>query len=225
VLGVGHNDRAVREFDLIARPAQHNRGRGHHQRWQPVGIEQLITNGDVTHRRPAGRRGKRGVQCERLTYTRARRDDDHLSRMQSVGHLVEFGEARGHAARDAAAGGDGIDLVHRRLQQILKRNEVFGKPAIGDVVDFRLRAVDHLGHVGALGTGVPVLHHPRASLHQPTQQRLLGHDARVVTRVRSCRHRRNQGVQVRRATDPAQHPPAVKFGCDRHRVGRLPPPV
>ena len=145
--------------------------------------------------------------------------------MQTVGHLVEFGEAGRHAARDTAVGGDGVDLVHRRLQQILERDEVLGQPPIGDVVDLRLRAVDHLGHVGTLGAGVAVLHHPRSGLHQPAQQRLLGHDARVVARVGGGRHRRDQGVQIRCPADPAQHSAAVQFGGDRHRVGGLPAAV
>ena len=145
--------------------------------------------------------------------------------MQPVGHLVELVEAGRHAARDTSAGGDGVDLVHRRLQQILERDEVLGKPPIGDVVDFRLSAVDHLGHIGTLGARVAVLHHPRSGLHQPAQQRLLGDDARVVAGVGGRRHRRDQGVQIRGTADAAQQPAAVQFGGHRHRVGRLPPPV
>ena len=145
--------------------------------------------------------------------------------MQSVGHLVEFGEAGGHAARDAAVGGDRVDLVHRRLQQVLERNEVLRRAALRDVVDFRLRTVDDLGHIGTLGAGIAVLHDPRSGLHKPAQQRLLGHDARVVARVRGGRHRGDQGVQIRCSTDPAQQPAAVQLGRHRHRVGGLPAPV
>ena len=145
--------------------------------------------------------------------------------MQSIGHLVEFGEPGRHPARQAAVGGDGVDLVHRRLQQVFQRDEVFGEASIGDLVHLGLRAVDHLGDIGALGAGVAVLHHPSAGFHQPAQQRLLRDDLRVVARVGGGRHRGDQGVHIRRPTDPAQQPAAVQLGGHRHRVGRFPAPV
>ena len=225
MLSIGDDDRAIGELDLIARPAQHDLRRGHYPRRQPVGVEQLVTDRDVTHRGPAGRCGQGGVQRERLAHAWTRRHDDHLSRMQPVGHLVEFGETGRHATGDTSVGSDGVDLVHRRLQQILERDEVLGKPAIGDVVDLRLSAIDDLGHIGTLGAGVAVLHNARPGLHQPTQQRLLRDDARVVAGVGCRRHRRNQGVQVRGTANAAQQPAAVQFGGDRHGVGRLAPPI
>ena len=127
VLRVGDDHRAVGELDLVARPAQHDLGRRDHPRRLPVGAEQLVADRDLAHRRPAGRRRQRGVQRQRLPDTGPGRDDDHLPRMQTVGHLVEFGEPRRHAARDPALGGDGVDLVHRRLQQLFQRHEVFGR--------------------------------------------------------------------------------------------------
>ncbi len=222
---VGDDHCAVGEFDLVAGPAPHYFGGGHHPRRPPVGAEQLITDRDITHRRPAGRRGQRRVQCERLPHSRPGRHDDHLPGMQAVGHLVELGETGRHAARDTAVGGDGVDLVHGRLQQILERNEILRRPALGHLVDLGLCAVDHLGHVGALGARVAVLDDPGAGLHEAPQQRLLGHDGRVVARVGRGRHRRDQGVQIRCPADPAEQVPAVQFRGDRHRVGRFAPPV
>ncbi len=93
--------------------------------------------------------------------------------------------------------------------------------ALGHVVDLGLRAVDDLGDVGALRAGVAVLHDARARLHKTAQQRLLRDDARVVPRVGCGRHRRDQRVQIRRSTDPAQQPAAIQLCRDRHRVGRL----
>ena len=55
-----------------------------------------------------------------LPEPRPRRHDDHLARVQAVRGGVEVREAGGHAQRHAAAGGDGVDLVHRGLQQLLE---------------------------------------------------------------------------------------------------------
>ena len=213
---VGHNHRSVRELNLEAGPADHHLGRRDNPRGLSVCADQEVPNRDITHGGPAGRRRQRRIQLERLPHTRPGRDHDHLPGMQPVGHLVEFGESRWHTAGDPALGRDGVDLVHRRLQQFLQRHEVLGGLALGDVVDLGLCAVDDLVDVGALGPGVAVLHHPRAGLHQPPQQGLLGDDARVVAGVRRGRHRRDQGVQIRRPADAAQQPTAVQFRghCD-----------
>ncbi len=145
--------------------------------------------------------------------------------MQAVGQLVEFGEPGRHPARQTAVGGDGVDLVHRRLQQVFQRDEVLRHSSLGDLIHLGLRAVDDLGDVGAVRTGVAVLHDPGAGLHQSSQQRLLRDDAGVVAGVGGGRHGRDQGVQIGRSTDPAQQPAAVQFRGDRHRVGGLAPPV
>ena len=141
--------------------------------------------------------------------------------MQAVGHVVEFDEAGRHAAGQPALRRDRVDLVHRGLQQIFQRHEVFRHPPVGDVVDLGLRAVHHLGDVGALGTGVAVLHDARAGLDQPPQQRLLRDDAGVVPRVGGGRHGGDQRVQIGRAADPAQQVAAVQLGGDGDGVGGL----
>ena len=52
---------------------------------------------------------------------------------------------------------------------------------------------------------VTELHDPGAYLDQPPQDGPLPDDARVVAGVGGGRHRGDQGVQVRRAADPAHH--------------------
>ncbi len=164
---VGDDRCGVGELDLIAGPAQHHVGCGHHARRLAVGAEQLVPDPDVAHRGPARRGRQRRIQRQRLAHTRPRRHDDHLTRVQAVGHIVEFGEAGRHAAGQAALGRDRVDLVHRRLQQIFQRHKIFGHPPVGDVVDLGLRPIDDLGDVGALRAGVAVLHDPCPGLHQP----------------------------------------------------------
>ena len=225
VLLVGDDHRAVGELDLVAGPTQHHVGGGHDRRRQAVPVEQQIPDRDVAHGGPAGGCRQRCVERQRFTDTRPRRHDDHLTGMQPVGDLVEFGESRRHTARHSAAGGDGVDLVHRRLQQILQRNEVLGVAPVGDLVHLGLGTVDHLGDVGALGPGVAVLHHPGAGLHQAAQQRLLGDDSGVVPGVGRGGHGGDQGVQIRRPADALQQSAAVEFGGHRDGVGRLPAPV
>src|SRR3712207_8558896 len=55
-----------------------------------------------------------------LAHTGTGRDDDHLAGLQAVGELVEVADAGGHATGGAAAGGDGVQFVHRRLQDVLE---------------------------------------------------------------------------------------------------------
>ncbi len=122
---------------------------------------------------------------------------------------------------NAAVRRDRIDFVHRRLKQVLQRNEVFGRAAVGNVVDLGLRAVDNLGDIGALRAGIAVLNDTRTGVHQPAQQRLLGHDGGVVARVGRGRHRGNQRVQVGRAADTPEQPSAVKLRGHRDGVRGL----
>ena len=221
MLLVSDDDGAVGELDFVARPPDHHVGGGHHAGGPAVGADQFVTDADLTHRRPASRRRERRVQRQGLAHTGPGRDDDHLSGMQSVGELVEFHEAGRHTLGDATLRGDGVDLVHRGLQQLFERHEILGGAPLGDVVDLGLSTVDDVVDVGAVGTGVAVLHDPGARLHQPAQQRLLADDPGVVPGVRGGRHRRDQGVQIGRAAHPAQQPAPVQFGGDGDRVGGL----
>ena len=141
--------------------------------------------------------------------------------MQPVGELIELDEAGRHTLGDAALGSDGVDLVHRRLQQFFERHEILGGAPLGHVVDLGLRPVDDVVDIGAVSAGVAVLHHPGARLHQPAQQCLLADDAGVVPGVRGGRHRRDQRVQIGRAAHSAQQSAPVQFGGDGDRVGGL----
>ena len=194
MLGIRHDHGAVGELDLKARPIQHHIGGRDDAGRLTVGTDQIVADGNVAHGGPPGGCRQGRIQFESFPHTRPRRDHDHLSRVQAVGHVIEFGEAGRHAAGDSALRGDRVDLVHRRLQQCLQHDEVFGGTPFGDVVDLGLGAVDDLVDVGTLCTGVSVLHHPGASLHESAQKCLLGHDARVVAGVGCGGHRRDQGV-------------------------------
>jgi hypothetical protein len=120
---VGHDHRAVRELDLVARAAMHDR-RGRDDLDRPaVGTHQPVAPGDLAHRGPAVRCRQRGVQGERLADARPGRDDDHLARVQAIGHGVQILEAGRHA-EGQPAGFDGLQLVHGWLQQVLERHEV-----------------------------------------------------------------------------------------------------
>ncbi|SHU09395.1 Uncharacterised protein [Mycobacteroides abscessus subsp. abscessus] len=225
MLFIGHNHCAVRKLDLVARTPGHHFGRRDHSRGLTVGVQQLIADPNLAHGGPPGRRGQRRIERQRFTHTRPRRHDDHLPGVQPIGDLVQIGESRRHTLGDAAGRRDRIDLVHRGLQQLFQRHVVFRHPAVGDVVDLSLRPVHHLGHIGALGPRIAVLHHASSRLYQPAQQRLLRHDPGVVPRVGGGRHGGNQGVQIRRTAHPAQLPAPVQLGSHRHRIGGLTPAV
>ena len=76
---------------------------------------------------------------------------------------------------------------------------------------FARRVLQPVGDVGAFRTGIAVLHHPRAGLHEAPQQRLFRDDARVEAGVGGRRHRRNERVQIRRPADPPQQASAIQL--------------
>ncbi len=141
--------------------------------------------------------------------------------MKTVGDLVEFAEPGGHAEGDAAAAGDGVDLVHRGLQQLLERHEVLGGAPLGDLEDLGLRTVDHLGDVLAVGARVAVLHDAGAGVDEATQDGLLRDDLGVVRGVRGGGDGLGEGHEVGGAADAAQFAATIQFRRDRHRVGGL----
>src|SRR5688572_9922325 len=82
---------------------------------------------------------------------------------------------------DAAARGDGVQLVHGRLEDVLEAGVVLTHPLLGDVVDLLLRAVDDVVDVAlAAGGAVAELDDARARLHEAPQHGLLGDDRGVV---------------------------------------------
>src|ERR687893_355891 len=104
----------------------------------------------------------------------------------------------------AATRSDGVDLVHRGLQQLFERDEVLAGAALGDLVDGGLGAVDDVVDLGALRAVVAQLHDARPRLDEPAEDRLLGDDLRVVGGVGRGGHRGDQRVQVRRAAETDQ---------------------
>jgi hypothetical protein len=58
---IGDDHLTVVELDLVAGAAVHDLGGGHHARRPAVGADQLVTDADLAHRGPAGRRGQRRV--------------------------------------------------------------------------------------------------------------------------------------------------------------------
>ena len=87
------------------------------------------------------------------------------------------------------------------------RTIVLARATLGDFVDGLLRAVDDLVDVTthAGGCTVAKLHDARAGLDEAAQDGALAHDLGVVTRVRCRRNGRNQGVEVRRASDLGEY--------------------
>ena len=221
MLGVGDDRRAVGEGHLEARTPVHDLGRGDDRVGRPCASRRLVTDRDLAHRRPAGRRRERRVERQRLAEPRPAGDDDELAGVQAVGEAVEVDEAGGDAGHRAAAAADGLELVHRRLHELLEQRVVLGRAALGDVVDRLLRAVDGVVDAAGAGRAVAELHDAGAGLDEAAQDRLLGDDAGVEAGVGRRRDARQQRVQVRRAADASDLAEAGQLGRHRDRVGGL----
>jgi hypothetical protein len=220
VLRVGDDHRAVGELDLVAGPSGHDIGRCDHAGRPSVRAENEIADCDLPHRRPAVGRRQRRIECERLTDSRARRDDDQLPRVQSIRQPVEIGETRWYAGHRAVTTRDRLDLVERRLEQLLEPDEVLGGPLLGDVVDRLLRAVYDVVDVGA-AAGVTELDYVGAGLDEAAQDGLLIDDLGVVAGAGCGRHGGHQRVHVGRAADALQLPEPLQLGSDGDCVNRL----
>src|SRR3989304_401903 len=157
MLLVGHQHSSIGKLDLVARAVNHHVGSGNNPRRLAVVVDQQIADSNVTHRGPATGRREGSIEGKRLAHTRTGRDDNHLTSVKTVGDLVEILESGGHTEGNSAAAGDGVDLVHRGLEELGEGYEVLGGSTLGDLEDLGLRAVDNLGHVLALGAGGAVL--------------------------------------------------------------------
>ena len=188
--------------------AHHDLGAAHLQREDDRGLAVLDARraGEVERQRA-------------LTHGGTGRDDDQLAGVQTVGDLVEIGETGRNAGEGAIAIGDRLHLFQRRVDQLLEHQEVIAGAPLGDGEDLGLRPVDGVFDLGRLV--VAELGDPHAGLDQAAADRLLGDDLGVVAGIRSRRHRLDQGVQIRGAADPVEHPAAVQLGGDAHRVSRL----
>jgi hypothetical protein len=172
------------------------------------------------------RAGTGEVEAERrLPETRPRGHHDHLPGLEPVGGRVEVGEPRRHTERDAATGGNGVDLVHRGLEELLQRHVVLAGASLRDLVDGRLGAVDDLVDLGPVGAVVAELHDARARLDETPQDGLLGDDLGVVRSVGRGGNRGDQRVEIRRAAETDQLAPALQLGRHSDGVGGLAPAV
>ena len=219
VLGVGDDRRTVGERDLEAGPVLEHLGRCHDPGRASVRVVEEVAHADLTHRRPTRRRGQRRVERKGLPHSRSSRDDDHLAGVETVGQVVEVGEAGGHAVEAGLAVADHLDLVEDAAHDVAQRRIVLGGPTVGDLVDLGLGAVDHV--VDLALAGVAQLSDARAGLDQPAQHRLVAHDLGVVAGVGRDRHVGREGVEVGGATDALELAALGQLGRHRDRVGGL----
>ena len=181
VLLVSDDARAVRERHPVARAAGPRLTDGHDARGTALLVEHLVAGLDLSHRRPAGGRRDRRIQCQCLPNSRTSRDDDELSGVQAVGQRIQIGEARGHADHLAAAIGNRLDLGECSVHEIAQREVVLRRAPFGDLIDLSLRPIDDVIDIAL--TGVPHLHDARAGLDQPAQDGALLDDGRVVAGI------------------------------------------
>ena len=85
--------------------------------------------------------------------------------------------------------------VERALEEVANREVVLGVAALGDREDLRLRAVDDVVDLGAVGV-VAHVGDARAGLDEAAQDRLLANKPCVVPGRRCGRYRRNESVEV-----------------------------
>ena len=128
--------------------------------------------------------------------------------------IVEILESRRHAGHNPTAGGDRVDLFQGAGHDCRQRQVILGGTTISDVVHRGLRAINNLIDIAI--TGVTHLNNASTSLDEPTQNRPLLDDQRVVGRIGRSRNRGDKGVEIRRTANPAQFADAGELSghCD-----------
>src|SRR5579863_3951297 len=220
---IGDDDRAVVEFHLVARPAVHYVGRRDYTRRPTVSSDQVVTDSDLTHGRPAGWCRQRGIKREGLPSPRSRSYHYHLAWVEAVGQAVQVDEAGGDAGEVVAAAADRLDLVEGAGHDLGQRVVILARPALGHGVHLGLGPVHELVGLGV--ARVAELDDPGPGLDQAAQDRALPDDARVVAGVGGGRHRGDEGVQVGSAANPGDLAAPGELVGDGDGVGRLAPAV
>ena len=182
---IGDNDRAVVEFHLVARPAVHDVGRRDYTRRPAVSSDQVVTDSDLTHGRPAGWCRQRGIKREGLAGPGSRCYHYHLAWVEAVGQAVQVDKAGGDAGKVVAAAADRLDLIEGAGHDLGQRVVILARPALGDGVHLGLGPVHELVGLGV--ARVAELDDPGPGLDQAAQDRALADDAGVVFRVRRRR--------------------------------------
>ncbi len=166
------------------------------------------------------RRGPSEVESKgRLSERRPSSEDDELAWVQTIGQLVQLGEAGGDADHLAAAALRRLDLVDRRRDRVGERHEVLRVHTTRDGVDLSLGVVDEVDDLAL--ARVPHLHDAGTRFDQPAEHGLLGDDGRIEAGVRGRGYERGQGVQVLGAAGPGELAGLGQLVRYRNHVGRF----
>ncbi len=220
MIRVGDDHRAVGELDLEARSTRHHVGGSSHPCRPTVGAQHEVTHRDVADRGPARGGWQRGVQGQRLSYSRPRRYNDHLTGVQTVGQVVEVRESRGDTSHLTRPARGMLDLVNGRLEHIAEHRVVVAAALVRHRIDLGLSGVDDV-HDVTPALAITHLHDLRAGIDQPSQHRPLGHDLRVVARVGRGGHRGDQLMQISLSAHPGQVAALGQLIRDGDGVGRF----
>ncbi len=148
----------------------------------------------------ADRHVARDVRGERrLADARSRRDHDEVAGLQPRREVVEVAEPRRQPRVCRIPVLDVLQIHHGLIDQVAQDGHLVGILATGHVVDPLFRIIGH-----ALGVGrsrVRHVHDVRRRADQPSEQRGLRDDARVVLRGGGGRHLLDQVAHVERTAD------------------------
>ncbi len=165
-------------------------------------------------------RGTAEVERERgLSHGGSSCDDDHLSAVESVGEVVQLGEAGRDAGHRSVAVLRGLDLVDGGSDRVGERHVVLRLPLASDRVDLSLSIVDEVGDLAL--ARVAHLHDAGAGLDEAAQNGALRDDLGVIAGVGRCRHDAREGVQVVRTAGTGEVARLGQLVGHSDHIGRL----
>ena len=138
--------------------------------------------------------------------------------MQAVSQIIQVDKPGRNSPRQTAMGGQFIQFIHRRLQNIRQDRIVLSDIALSDGKNFLLRHVHHYVHLGPLSAFVPELDNARPGVDKPPEHCFLRNNFGVVAGVRGRRYGGDKGVQVRCPTDAFQVVVTVQPARHNHRI-------
>ena len=161
---------------------------------------------DVQHQAGLAHRGPRG-------------HDHEVGRLQPRGHLVEIGEAGGHAGDELLARVQLLDRLEARLRQVAQRDEAVAHLVVGDREDGVLGLVED--DVGVLFGFVRGRENLVRRENQVPERRLLFDDAGIVLDVGRARHAVDERRDVRRPADFVELARPAQLFLERHQIDRI----
>ena len=160
------------------------------------------------------------VQRERrFAHGWARGEDDEIRPLEARGVAIEIDEAAGDSGQRTRPRLELLDALHRRPDELLDADELFGAAELRHLEDAVLGVVEHFP--GGAVAFVDVLDDAGRRFDETAHHRLVAHDLGVIVDVCGRRHDVDQGGDVLHAAGPVEIAAALQLALQRDGIDHV----